>query len=173
MATKLNITLKDQSGAALVIALIMMIVLTLIGLASTFTSTFEIKLSGNKRASTDAFYAADAGIQSVRANRANFNIANFSELPGTLPHDLQVDPVDRKFSSPSFSLPAGVNFTERPQVVIYHLSRQGGEGTQGSYVTNTYIADSTGKDQVGTESIRSNCEVREKWMFRELQEGSQ
>lgn len=173
MATKLNITLKDQSGAALVIALIMMIVLTLIGLASTFTSTFEIKLSGNKRASTDAFYAADAGVQSVRANRSNFNLTNFSEAPGALLPDLQVELIDSKFSSPLFSLPAGVDFTERPRVVIYHLSRQGGQGTQGGYITNTYIADSTGRDQVGVELIRSNSEVREKWMFRELQEGSQ
>jgi len=41
--------LKDQSGVALVIALLMMIVLTLIGLGSVFTSSFETRLSGNKR----------------------------------------------------------------------------------------------------------------------------
>jgi type IV pilus assembly protein PilX len=51
--------IKNESGVALVVALIMMTVLTLIGLASTFTSTFEIMLSGEKRRSTDAFYAAD------------------------------------------------------------------------------------------------------------------
>jgi Tfp pilus assembly protein PilX len=65
--------LENQSGAALVIALIMMVVLTLIGLASMFSSTFEIMISGNKRCSTDAFFAADGGIQVVTANIKNFN----------------------------------------------------------------------------------------------------
>ncbi len=69
-----NSILKNQSGAALVIALVMMIVLTLIGLASIFSSTFDIKISGNKRCSTDAFYAADSGVQVVEARVDNFNI---------------------------------------------------------------------------------------------------
>ncbi len=74
MNIKNSSILKNQSGAALVIALIMMIVLTLIGLASIFTSTFEIKISGNKRGSTDAFYSADSGVQVVMARVENFNI---------------------------------------------------------------------------------------------------
>jgi len=70
--------LKNQSGAALVIALIMMVVLTMIGLGSIFTSTFDMKLSGNKRCSTDAFYAADSGVQVVEARIENFNINQYS-----------------------------------------------------------------------------------------------
>jgi Tfp pilus assembly protein PilX len=65
--------LENESGAALVIALIMMVVLTLIGLASMFSSTFEIKISGGKKCSTDAFYGADSGVQVVTANIQNFN----------------------------------------------------------------------------------------------------
>lgn len=57
----------------LVIALILMTVLTLIGLASTMTSTFEIMLSGEKRRSTDAFYAADSAVNSLILRWANFN----------------------------------------------------------------------------------------------------
>ncbi len=74
MNIKNNSILKNQSGAALVIALVMMIVLTLIGLASIFSSTFDIKISGNKRCSTDAFYAADSGVAVVTARIENFNI---------------------------------------------------------------------------------------------------
>jgi len=76
MDIKKNSILENQSGAALVIALVMMIVLTLIGLASIFTSTFEIKISGNKRCSTDSFYAADTGIQVLKANVQNFSPNN-------------------------------------------------------------------------------------------------
>jgi Tfp pilus assembly protein PilX len=74
MNAKKSSILKNQSGAALVIALVMMIVLTLIGLASVFSSTFEMKISGNKRCSTDSFYAADSGVQVVEARVDNFNM---------------------------------------------------------------------------------------------------
>ena len=173
IAMKRNNPLKNQSGLALVVALTMMIVLTLIGLASMFTSSFEIRLSGNKRGSTDAFYAAEAGVQSVRTNRNNFDLGNFTEPPGTLPPDLQVEPIDRKFSAPTPSLPGGVSFADQPKVVIYHSPRGGGEGTQGGYIPHTYLIDSIGKDQIGSGSLRSSCEVREKWMFRQLQEENQ
>ena len=67
MAGKMNIVLRNQSGAALVIALIMIVVITLIALASSYTSIFEITMSGNKRGITDAFYAADTGIGAIIA----------------------------------------------------------------------------------------------------------
>ena len=72
--TRRKTFLMSQSGAALVVALLMIIILTLIGLASTMTSTFEIRLSGTKRGSTDAFYAADSGVQVVLADITNFNL---------------------------------------------------------------------------------------------------
>lgn len=76
MATKVDTILKNQSGAALVIALIMIIVITLIALASSYTSIFEIRLSGNKRGSTNAFYAADAGINVTTPYIQNFDLNN-------------------------------------------------------------------------------------------------
>jgi hypothetical protein len=72
MSYKKSEFLKNESGAALVIALVMMIVLTVIGLASTFTSTFEVILSGEKKRSTDAFYAADSGINVIMLRYNNF-----------------------------------------------------------------------------------------------------
>ena len=74
MKHSLNLLTKDESGVALVIALVLMVVLTLIGLASTLSSTYEVKLSGNKRGSTDAFYAADSGVQVTVANIKNFDL---------------------------------------------------------------------------------------------------
>ena len=72
MATKSNFILRTQSGSALVIALIMMIVVTTIGLAASYTSIYEIIASGNKRASTNAFYGADAQAVAIIASPANF-----------------------------------------------------------------------------------------------------
>ncbi|MCX8117005.1 MAG: pilus assembly PilX N-terminal domain-containing protein [Desulfobacterota bacterium] len=64
--------LTNESGMALVIALVMMVVLTLIGLAATFTSNFEILLSGEKRRSTDAFFNADSGANVLITRFQNF-----------------------------------------------------------------------------------------------------
>ena len=68
MRRSFDLLTRNRSGMALVIALILMVVLTLLGLASSLSSTFEIKLSGNKRGSTGAFYSADTGVQVVMAN---------------------------------------------------------------------------------------------------------
>lgn len=73
MATRSNSILRTQSGSALVIALIMMIVITVIGLASSYTSIFEIIASGNKRAATSAFYGADAQAVTITADQGNFH----------------------------------------------------------------------------------------------------
>jgi Tfp pilus assembly protein PilX len=172
MAIKLKSTLKNQSGAALVIALIIMIVLTLIGLASTFTSTFEIRLSGNKRGSTDAFYTTETGIQATLSNPANFTSSSYTLIPnsGSLPADLRNESIDKKLSTPVLWLPAGVNFDDPPRVTIYHSSRGGGAGTgtQAGIISDSYIIDSVGRDQIGAGLSRSTSELREKWVMYRL-----
>jgi Na+-transporting methylmalonyl-CoA/oxaloacetate decarboxylase gamma subunit len=58
-----DILIRKQEGVALVIALLMLLVLTLIGIGSITTTNFETSISGNERVRADAFYAAEAGIQ--------------------------------------------------------------------------------------------------------------
>ena len=158
---------KDQSGAALVIALIMIVVLTLIGLASTLTSNFEIKLSGNKRGSTDAFYAADGGAQAVLVNIANFDLpGNFNPVnPANLPPDLRNESIDTSFTTPA--LPPEVNFTTPPQVTVYHTTLTGaprglGLPASGTIEFENYVLNSTGTDQMDVALFRSTCQVRER-----------
>jgi len=142
--------LRDQSGAALVIALLMLIMLTLVGLASIFTSTFEIKLSGNKRGSTDAFYASDSGVQVTMANIRNF------DLPGKY-HDNQYDP---------FTDPVNPNPT-KAKVVITHMGNQHGAprgcgDSAAHFGFEHYVIRSTGQDQTDVGPARSNCTVDQK-----------
>ena len=59
---------KDQKGMALVVALIMLLVLTLIGMSSISSTYYETKISGNDRFGTAAFYAAKGGVE-VGMNR--------------------------------------------------------------------------------------------------------
>jgi len=164
--------MKNQSGAALVIAMIMMIVLTLIGLASTFTSIFESKLSGNKRESTGAFFAADAGLEAVKTDMANFDTSGPYVAPVGIPADLINEAIDLMRTAtganpPNLNLPPGPNFVVPPAVSIYHL-RVGGEGVR-SYRSDRYIIDSTGRDQLtGLVLFGSSSEIREKRLLRSL-----
>ena len=150
MIRKTTNLLTKEKGAALVIALMMMIMLTLIGLGSIFTSTFEVKLSGNKRGSTNAFYAADSGIQVIMANIDNFN------LPGKY--------VDNKYDP--FTDPANSNVT-KAAVVITHIPDQHGS-PRGSGFSAThfefiyYVIDSTGQDQIEFSPVKSACTVEQK-----------
>jgi len=59
---------KDQKGVALVVALIMLLVLTLIGMSSISSTVYETKISGNDRFGAAAFYAARGGVE-VGVNR--------------------------------------------------------------------------------------------------------
>jgi hypothetical protein len=145
-----RIILKDQSGAALVIALIMIIVMTLIVFAASFTSNFEIKLAGNKRGSTDAFYAADSGIQVVMGRIENFN------LPGQYVND--------KYNP--FTNPNNPNPTNASVNITFNPAQQGAPRGVGisaiSFEFNHYIIEATGKDQLEANLIKSQCKIQEK-----------
>ena len=144
-------TLKNQSGAALVVALIMMIVLTLIGLASTFTSTLEMKLSGNKRGSTDAFYAADSGVQTVMGKIENFNLtAKYS--------------VANKYHYSQDS--TNLNPT-RAEIIILHDTTQSGaprgSGTSAIHFGfEHFLIESRGEDQNDLSLIKSSSIIQQK-----------
>jgi hypothetical protein len=56
-------TVRNEKGLVLIIALLILLVLTLIGISAISTTTFETNISGNERVGTDAFYASEAGIQ--------------------------------------------------------------------------------------------------------------
>jgi type II secretory pathway component PulK len=63
-----RLILGDQKGVALIIALIMLLVLTLIGMSSISSTFFESKISGNNRFGAAAFYASKGGVD-VGINR--------------------------------------------------------------------------------------------------------
>ena len=54
--------LKNNDGAVLVIALMLLAVLTILGVASLNTTTTEIRISGNEKVYKEAFYNAEAGV---------------------------------------------------------------------------------------------------------------
>jgi hypothetical protein len=150
MTKKIN-PLKDQTGAVLVVALIMMVILTMIGIAGSFTSIFEIMISGHKRGSTDAFYSADSGIQVVVVNVDNF--------------DLTGKYVDNKYDP--FTDPNNPNPTNAKMTITYDTVQQGsprglGFSATGNYEFKHFLMESTGEDQTELSSNKSTCTIQQK-----------
>lgn len=55
--------LKDESGIALITALLIMVLLMVLGTAAIMTSTTDVKIGQNFKKSSDAFYLAEAGLE--------------------------------------------------------------------------------------------------------------
>ena len=69
---------KNQSGFVLVISLMMLLVLTVLGVAATTSSTFEAKLASIKRGETNALYSTDGTVQLLIGNSENFLTSKFT-----------------------------------------------------------------------------------------------
>jgi hypothetical protein len=54
--------LNKQEGAALIIAVLILLILTVVGIYAVTTSTLETKIAGSERVLQEAFNAADGGI---------------------------------------------------------------------------------------------------------------
>lgn len=61
-----KIVLSDEKGAALIVALVMLLILTLLGIMALDTSRHEVNIVGNQRIYNAAFYAAEGGIDEFR-----------------------------------------------------------------------------------------------------------
>ena len=136
MASRKNTVLRKQSGTALVVALIMMVVITLIALASSYTSIFEIGISGNKRGKTNAFFVADGCINEVASSPATFDLGHFVRLGQN---------TTSRYDNPNPSCGSGS--------VTAFLNQSGGPrgGGWGTGTTYSYYAiNCTGNDTAGS-----------------------
>ena len=75
--------LRDDGGFVLVTALLIMVILTIIGVAATNTTIFELKISGNDRTHKATMYQAEAGaVLSAELLEQNINcLTGFTETP--------------------------------------------------------------------------------------------
>lgn len=145
--------LRNQSGAALVIALIMLVVITLIALASSYTSIFEMAMSGNKRGTTSAFYAADAGINGIISDPTDsFNTTLYAIL---VQNTLGYDP----FTNPNVPNPTKIPTATQPLTtlnapVTWYKTQSGpprGGGYSAVNVNYAYFqVQCTGNDTIGS-----------------------
>ena len=58
--------LRNDEGSVVAVALIMLVLVTLLGIAAATTSTIEVQIAGNDKFHKKTFYAAEAGIEHGR-----------------------------------------------------------------------------------------------------------
>ncbi len=61
----LNISLKEEEGAVLVVCVLMMAILSLLGTAAIQSTVIDTKISKNYKDSVQALYAAESGVEVV------------------------------------------------------------------------------------------------------------
>lgn len=80
---------RSEAGSAYIVALLVLVILTIVGLALTLVTQTEVNLGANERTITRTFYASDSGfaISTAKVNVYNqytgqaFKLLNDSSLP--------------------------------------------------------------------------------------------
>ncbi|MES9884068.1 MAG: PilX N-terminal domain-containing pilus assembly protein [Sedimenticola sp.] len=77
----LNAHNKLEKGSVLITSLLLLTVLTIIGLAGTSSSIFELRMAGNTQSFYDSFQNADAGITAAMSQEGdNFDGSDKSNI---------------------------------------------------------------------------------------------
>jgi hypothetical protein len=100
---------KNERGAALIVSLMAMLLLSALGFALVMTTMTETKIAGNYTASQEAMYAADAAIE--RAMQDVLTVADWNSMLSGSVKSAFVDgsPGDRTVSGVTFNLNEATN----------------------------------------------------------------
>ena len=77
---------RNQQGAALVIGLILLVVLTILAVSGVFTSTMELRMVGNMQNQERAFQAAEVAVEDALANPVLSTSAVFNQALVAVPN---------------------------------------------------------------------------------------
>ena len=128
-----------QSGAALIVGLILLMVLTMLGISGLQGSTFELLQAGNAQFSESAFQAAETGIDRA-LNRGGLNTVVPVIVPATevVPGSVNTFQTETRFAQVT-SVPQG----------LYSI------GSSGGFQAFHFDIDSTGRSARNAVSVHS------------------
>lgn len=78
-----KIKVREQSGAVLMTALVLLVIMTMLGLSSMSTSTLEERMAANSQDINRSFQTAETGLELVFNDEEAFNTSNTSDSDGT------------------------------------------------------------------------------------------
>jgi type IV pilus assembly protein PilX len=77
---------RGQQGAALVIGLVLLVVLTILAVSGVFTSTMELRMVRNLQSQERSFQAAEVAIEDALANPVLSTSAAFNQATTAVPN---------------------------------------------------------------------------------------
>jgi len=77
--------LINDQGVSLVVALLILLVLTILGISAISTTTYETNIAGNERLYNNAFYAADSGVDYFYGTINTYVNTYLNNPTGTIP----------------------------------------------------------------------------------------
>jgi len=139
---------QSQQGAALIVSLMILIVMTLIGLTGMGTSGMEEKMAGNVRDRNLAFQAAEAALRDGEAYYKNVvqvqSVAFDGTNQGLIPAGTNPDPLNPVTWANSRTYSGTINgITTQPRYIIELLGTLGTTGATSPTILN--YGDSTGQ----------------------------
>ena len=94
MIMKIFCPLKSEEGSILVISLLLLVLITVIGMALLSTTTAYVKIAGNEKTHKMSFYAAEAARGYVALSTDLYGAANIT-MGGSLAFPNDADPSQR------------------------------------------------------------------------------
>lgn len=125
---------RQQHGTALVMSMVILLILTILGIAAMGTASLEEKMSGNTQESTRAFEAAESGLTEA------LNTAGSLQLSGS--------------SSNSFTY-SGMNATAdvSTQFIQFSSPKRGSGYSNKNFQSANFDQSSTGRTGVGAKAV--------------------
>lgn len=138
----------DESGFALVIVMVVLLMITILGLNAIMTSSTDIQIAGNERVSTKALFIADAGLNhGIRALRGQ----NFDTLLAGITGQYDPNVVTTRFELINQTTLDGGNY--KVYLTNDHLTDAGDTGTPGK---NQYNSDTNDIVVLRSEATYAN-----------------
>lgn len=136
----MNLHYQKQTGVALVITLIMLVLLTMIGLTGMNVTSLEEKMAGNKKEHNVAFQTAEIALR--EAETYLNGIANLSDFDGTKAgfiSEATADPDYRAEATWINSITASAidGVAQTPRYIIKHVGAQSDSANEGLVIVGT------------------------------------
>ncbi len=147
---------QDEQGFVLVVAMMMLVVLTFIGIAATNTTVFELQIAGNERQAAQEFNVADSGWKMAAPflndfthppGRATTIIADTP--PETVRHFGEDDP-----DFPNSTEDGALNYISYRYRVVY-LDHEAAIGSGAGFIRFNYEVTSVAAERAEVEVIIS------------------
>lgn len=151
----------NEKGSALVIALLILVLLTLMGISATTTSTIEVQMAGSEKFYEMSFYAAESGWQTA----LNWLDGQFPGVTKNLGWDKDAVP-SSTFTEDNFDTPDSISLAEDNNTEYFVKIEFVGTAPVPGYGTNfrrfNYRVNSEGSvnpDGTGSSIARSEVSV--------------